>query len=279
MRESNLDKNPADGGLIVNGLQVSVVVPTLNSSPFLEEALQSILDQDYPRIECWVIDGGSKDGTLEILRSYEGKINWISESDRGQSHALNKGFCRAGGDVFAWLNGDDRYLPGAVSAVVAYLDSHGDMAAVYGDVECIDAEGRPIQKRQSLPFDLNRLLNYYNYIPQMSTFFRKRAWEEAGGLDEALHYSMDYDLWIRIGKSHQMGYLSQTLSQWRIHEGSKTSPSPLVAMPECLGVSRRHGGRRFSPMWVSAWLWRIGGADVVRWFMRFLGKRWRKRGL
>ncbi len=278
MRESNLDKNSVDVSPLANGPLVTVVIPALNSGCFLKEAIQSILGQDYPRIECWVMDGGSQDETLDILRAYEGSIHWISEPDRGQANALNKGFRRALGEILAWLNADDRYLPGAVSRAVDYLVSYRDVAAVYGDVECIDAEGRPIQRRQALPFDLNRLLNYYNYIPQMSTFFRKRAWEEAGGLDEALHYSMDYDLWIRIGKSHQMGYLSQTLSQWRIHGGSKTSPSPLIAMPECLRVSRRYGGRRFSPMWASAWLWRIGGADVVRWVMRFLGKRWRKRG-
>ncbi len=278
MRESRLDKNLADGRPLVNCPLVSVVVPTLDSGNFLEEALQSILDQDYPRIECWVMDGGSQDETLDILRAYEGSIHWISEPDRGQAHALNKGFCRAGGEVFAWLNADDRYLPGAVSGAVEYLVSYGDIAAVYGDMECIDAKGRLIRKRQALPFDLNRLLNYYNYIPQMSTFFRKEAWEKAGRLDETLHYCMDYDLWIRIGRSQPMGYFPQTLAQWRIHEGSKTSPSPLVAMPERLGVSRRHGGRRFSPMWMSACLWRIGGTGMVRWGLRFLEKRWRKQG-
>jgi glycosyltransferase involved in cell wall biosynthesis len=254
---------------------VSVVMPTLNSARYVEESLRSVLEQDYREIECLVIDGGSTDGTVDILRAHESHIHWISEPDGGQAQALNKGFGLASGEIFAWLNGDDRYLPGSVSTAVRHMDQHPGAAAVYGDVTWIDGDGRILQHRRSLPFDLKRLLNYYNYIPQMSTFFRRWAWEQSGGLDETLSFAMDYDLWIRMGRAHPMHYLPHTLAQWRVHGNSKTSSSPLVAMPENLRVSRVNGGMRYSPMWVSAWLWRMGGSGLVRWIRTFVERRWR----
>lgn len=255
---------------------VTVVIPTLNSGRFLEEAIGSVLSQDYEALECWVVDGGSTDRTLEILRAHAGRIQWVSEPDRGQAHAINKGFALARGEVLSWLNADDRYLPGAVSRAVGCLLSHPELAAVYGDVEWIDEHGRVLELRRSMPFDLHRLLNYYNYIPQMGTFFWREALEEVGGLDEALQYAMDYDLWIRMGKRRSMGYMGCVLAQWRIHKGSKTSSSPLVAMPENLAVSRRHGGMRLSPMRLSALLWRMGAAGAVRLGRRLLERRWRR---
>lgn len=258
------------------GPKVTVVIPTLDSGRFLREALESVLGQDYPRLECRVVDGGSTDNTLEVLKEYEDRIEWVSEPDRGQAHAINKGLAAAEGEVVAWLNADDRYLPGAVSKAVECLVAHPEAAAVYGDVEWIDEEGRTLEVRRSMPFEMHRLLNYYNYIPQMTTFFWRRIWEDLGGLDEGLRYAMDYDLWIRMGKTGPMLYMGCVLAQWRVHKGSKTSASPMVAMPENIMVSRRHGGMRFSPMWVTALLWRMGLRAPVRLGRRLLETRWRR---
>jgi glycosyltransferase involved in cell wall biosynthesis len=255
---------------------VSIVVPSLNSGRFVKQALDSILTQGYPSVECIVMDGGSEDETVEILKGYSSCIKWESGPDKGQAHALNKGFTKSKGEILSWLNSDDVLLPGAVGRAVEYLMANPHVSAVYGDVEWVDEEGRVMERRRSLPFDLNRLINYFNYIPQMGTFFRRSAFQKVGPLDERLRYAMDYDLWIRLGKMRPLGYLEEFQAQWRIHKGSKTGSSPLVAMRENIAVSRRHGGRTISPMLISAILWRAGAAPFVRIIRKLLEARWRE---
>ncbi|HLA97025.1 MAG TPA: glycosyltransferase family 2 protein, partial [Anaerolineales bacterium] len=146
---------------------VSIVTPSFNQGRFLEETIQSVLAQDYPRIEYLIVDGGSTDGSLEIIRRYADRLGWwVSEPDRGQTEALNKGFARARGEIFAWLNSDDTYLPQAVSEAVAYLQAHPEAGMVYGDANLVDEHGRVIGKFPARQTDYQRLRRGYVRIPQ-----------------------------------------------------------------------------------------------------------------
>src|SRR5437016_2863998 len=175
---------------------VSVVTPSFNQEEYIEATIRSVLGQDYPAIEYIVVDGGSGDSTIEILKRYQGKLTWTSEKDAGQADAINKGFARARGEIVAWLNSDDTYEPGAISAAVGYLRAHPDVAMVYGEANFIDAAGKFIGRCAHVEeFDAGRLVNYSDFIVQPASFFRRSALEAVGGLDPSLHYAMDYDLW------------------------------------------------------------------------------------
>lgn len=227
---------------------VSIVTPSLNQRRFIEATIESVLSQDYPRIEYIVVDGGSTDGTLETLARYEGRLVCIAEPDGGQSDAINKGFRRARGDILAWLNSDDTYLPGAVSAAVDHLSEHPHCAMVYGEGNLMDEDGRLIRKfHGGGPFDLWRLVYVMDFILQQSAFFRRQALDAVGGLDERLHWAMDWDLFIKIGKRFPVGYLPRTMANLREHGTAKTLSGGLRRLSELVDVMRRHGGRRYPP--------------------------------
>jgi glycosyltransferase involved in cell wall biosynthesis len=152
---------------------VSIVTPSFNQADFLEATIESVLSQDYPRIEYIIVDGGSTDGCVDILSRYSDRIDyWISEPDAGQTDAINKGFDRAKGQIFAWLNSDDVYKPGAVSEAVAFLHENPDVGMVYGDADFIDDAGNWIGRFPSAKTDYRKLRRGYVHIPQQSTFFR-----------------------------------------------------------------------------------------------------------
>jgi glycosyltransferase involved in cell wall biosynthesis len=200
---------------------VSIITPSYNQGKFIEETIRSVLSQDYPNIEYIVVDGGSTDNTLEILKKYEGRLRWISEKDRGQSDAINKGFGMAKGEILAWLNSDDTYLPGAITKVVDFLDAHPRTRVVYGRSYYTDIEGKAIGEYPVGPFDYRRLA-VFNFISQPSVFFRRSAWNAVKWIDESLNYTMDYDLWIRMAKGGGFDYIEDFLSTYRLHVESKT---------------------------------------------------------
>jgi glycosyltransferase involved in cell wall biosynthesis len=227
---------------------VTIVTPTLNQRRFIEATIDSVLSQDYPAIQYIVIDGGSTDGTCELLRKYEGRLQWISEPDRGQSDAINKGFRRARGEILAWLNSDDTYLPGAVRAAVGHLAAHPNCAMVYGDGFLIDEDGRVTRRFQATgPFDLWRLVYVIDYVLQQSAFFRRDAAEAVGLLDERLHWGMDWDLFIRIGKRFRVDYLPVAMANLREHGTAKTFSGGTRRLAELVDVMHRHGHRRYPP--------------------------------
>ncbi|GAB4527449.1 MAG: glycosyltransferase family 2 protein [Anaerolineae bacterium] len=202
---------------------VTIVTPSFNQGRFIRETIESVLSQDYPRLEYIVVDGGSTDDTLDILRSYGERIAWVSEPDRGQSHAINKGFRRASGEILAWLNSDDTYLPGAVSASVAFLQQHPEIDLVYGDVQPIDENGHVLRERAcGKPFSLHTLLTDFWMIPQPTAFFRRELLDKVGLLNENLHYFLDPDLWIRIALHGKGQYLPGLRAKGRLHKDSKT---------------------------------------------------------
>ncbi|MEM5776358.1 MAG: glycosyltransferase family 2 protein, partial [Anaerolineaceae bacterium] len=186
---------------------VSIITPSYNQAAFLEETIRSVLEQDYPRIEYIIIDGGSTDGSAEIIQRYAGKLAyWVSERDRGQTDALNKGFARATGSILAWLNSDDTYQPGALREAVAYLSAHPDVGMVYGDGNFIDEHGEVIGRFPSAQTDLQKLRRGYVHVCQQSSFFRADLWRAVGPLDPSFFFAMDYDLWVRLAQRASLVY-------------------------------------------------------------------------
>jgi glycosyltransferase involved in cell wall biosynthesis len=232
---------------------VSIVTPSLNQARYLREAIESVLAQTYPRIEHVVVDGASTDDTLEILGEYN-HVRWCSETDRGQSHALNKGFALARGEVFGWLNVDDAYPPNAVGEAVAALSS-GDAGLVYADVTRVNDDGVNPRRISSRPqFDLWTELNLGCGIFSPAAFFTRAAYEAVGGVDESLHLTMDYDLWLKIGGRFGVRYVESVWGVQRIHEEAKTVRRSDDFWPERLRVSRRNGGRLVSPLLINRYI-------------------------
>jgi len=231
---------------------VSIVTPSLNQGQFIEATIESVLSQDYPRIEYIVMDGGSTDGTLEILRRYGPRLQWVSEPDRGQSHAINKGFRRARGQILAWLNSDDTYLPGAVTASVEHFLQHPDCGMVYGEGFLIDERGEVITRFPATqPFNLWKLVYVIDYILQQTAFFRREVLDAVGGLDEQLHFGMDWDLFIRIGKRFRVDYLPIMMANLREYAAAKTLSGGRTRFRELVTLMRRHGARKFPPAYLA----------------------------
>lgn len=207
------------------GPLVTIVTPSFNTGRFIGDAVRSVLSQDYGNIEYLVMDGGSTDNTVQVLKQFDARVKWVSQKDAGQSDALNKGFARAKGTLFGWLNSDDTYAPGAVSAAVEYLWSHPEVDAVYGDANFTDARGNLISKCVHVePFREHRLLNYTDFIVQPTVFFRRRAFEKVGGVDTSLHWCMDYDLWLKmVAAGLTFAYLPRHLADFRWLADNKTA--------------------------------------------------------
>jgi glycosyltransferase involved in cell wall biosynthesis len=218
---------------------VSVVTPSYNSGPFLEETIRSVLAQDYPRIEYNVVDGGSSDGTLEILERYRERLRFESRPDRGAADAVNRGFDLSRGSILAWLSADDTYLPGAVSAAVAALAQHPDAGAVYGDGLWVDAGGKVIGRYPTRPFDPG-LLGKECYVCQPAVFLRREAYQRAGGLDPGLESCYDWDLWIRVARLYPLVKIDRCLATSRMHSASKTLGKRRTVYREGCRILRKH---------------------------------------
>jgi glycosyltransferase involved in cell wall biosynthesis len=234
---------------------VSIVTPSYNQAHFLEQTILSVLEQDYPNLEYLIIDGGSTDGSLEIIRRYETRLTWwISEPDRGQTDAINKGFARSSGAIMAWLNSDDLYLPGAVSEAVDYLKTHPEAGMVYGDANLVDETGTVIGQFPARQTDYHRLLQGYVHIPQQAAFFRGDLWRQVGPLDPTFFFAMDYDLWVRLAKIAPLHYHPRLWASFRIHGEGKSVASDDRCYPEMLRVHRREGGAWLSRLRLKAFL-------------------------
>lgn len=229
---------------------VSIITPSYNQANFLEETICSVLDQGYPNLEYIIVDGGSTDGSLEIIQKYADRLAWwVSEPDQGQTDAINKGFSQAKGEILAWLNSDDTYLPGAVAEAVGYLQAHPEIGTVYGDANLIDDEGNVIGRFLAKQTDNHRLMRGYVHIPQQATFFRKELWRKVGPLDPTFFFAMDYDLWVRLSQHAPLKYYSRLWANFRLHGGAKSIEADDRCWPEMVRVHRREGGSRLS--WLS----------------------------
>lgn len=203
---------------------ISIVTPSYQQGQFIEQAIDSVCAQNYPGTEHIVFDGGSSDGTVDILRRRHNDLGlWVSERDNGQSHALNKGFQRATGEIVGWLNADDYYTSGTFSKVARVFSEHPEIDVIYGDYDWVDGHGALITHRKEIPFDLNILIFVFCYIPTTTTFFRRRLLNQVHGIDETLRYVMDLDFFIRLAISGARFYhLAETLAAFRWHGESKS---------------------------------------------------------
>lgn len=225
---------------------LSLVMPIFNAGAYLERTLRSLALNNLDGVEIIVMDGASTDATPEILAHYGALFDIVvSEPDRGQSEALNKGFARAGGDVFGWLNGDDLLLPNTLNAVRAAFRDDPDAVVIVGDAAMADLDLKVSHtfrtSSDALTFD--RLLNYAeNHLIQPSVFFTRAAWEEAGPLDETLHYAMDADLFLKMARTMRMVHLPVEVAYSVYHEGAKTRRHRAASITELALVQARHGG-------------------------------------
>lgn len=254
--------------------RITVVTPSYNQGEFIEQTIQSVLGQGYPALEYIIMDGGSTDGTVDVLKRYDGRLHWTSEPDRGQSHAINKGLRVATGEVVAFLNSDDLYERGALLKVGTFLAQHPGASWLSGRCRNIDDQGREIRKAITLYKNLwlrlrsFAVLQVLDYVAQPATFWRRRVIEKVGLFNEELRYAMDYDYSLRVGQHFKLWVLNEYLACYRTHAKSKGGLSANAQFDCDLDIARKHVS---SP--VLRGLHRLHNALVVAVYARLLGTR------
>lgn len=241
-------------------IQVTFIVPSFQQARYLGDALQSILDQklDPETYEILVFDGGSVDGSPEILAAYPELSYWESVPDRGQSHALNKGLVRAKGEVIAWLNSDDLYFPGALSTVLNFFAKNRSVDVVYGRAQDVDSDGNRIREFPTRHWSSAALLESC-FISQPAAFFRREFAQKNGLLREDLHYALDYEYWLRASEWAHFHHLPRFLACNRVHAAAKSSSLTLSQLRQSAMLSYQAGGK-----WQESWLRRIASAEGRR---------------
>lgn len=219
---------------------VSIVTPSYNQGAYVRETIESVLSQDYPNIEYWLIDGGSTDETLSVVRDYESdpRFHWVSERDRGQADAVNKGWSRCRGKILGWLNSDDTYLPGAIRTQAHALLDNPHIGLVYGDVVYTDTHGRHGQLYRTRNFQRRRFL-HVSALGQPSVFVRRSLVERHGPLDINLHFALDFELFVRYMWETDFLRVPHTIATYRLYPAAKTLASYRQSISEAVAVARR----------------------------------------
>ncbi len=222
--------------------QISIVTPSFNQAHYLEETLRSVLLQGYPNLELIVVDGGSTDGSVDVIKRYADRIAWwVSERDNGQSHAINKGFRHATGEVLQWLNSDDLFFPGALAAIGRAFRERPDAGMIYGAGAKVDADTRVIKDIPFRPADMRLLLTLY-YILQPSCFVSRRALDAVGLLDETQHFAMDWDLALRVSRKFPIHAIPEKIGMLRDYPNTKTRRGSTERWLEIARIARKHNG-------------------------------------
>ena len=229
--------------------KISIVTPSFNQGAYIEKTIDSVLSQNYPNVEYIIIDGGSTDNSIEVIKKYEKHLTyWVSESDRGQSHALNKGLNRATGDLLTWLNSDDWYTQGALMTFAQVFQAHSSAGMVVGAGRIVDGQGHTIHDMPAPEeIRLDTLFGWLagGYFSQPSSAFSRAVWEAAGPIDENIHIAMDVDLWIRIAKAgFDFVTTDELLSIALSHPNAKTTAFETLMDMDCSLVIMKHGGEK-----------------------------------
>lgn len=204
-------------------LSASIVVPSFQQGHLIGHTIDSILEQGIDGLEVLVVDGGSTDGTVDVLKGYGDRIRWLSEKDRGQTHAINKGFAATRGEILAYINSDDTYESGAVRRALEVFAAEPDVEFVYGDANLIDERGALIKATKAVDFDIGILTYDHNFICQPASFWRRSVMQKAGPLDESLHFLMDYEYFLRLAHlGVNFKHLREPLANLRLHASCKT---------------------------------------------------------
>jgi glycosyltransferase involved in cell wall biosynthesis len=225
--------------------RVSIVTPTLNQARFLAATIDSVCEQGYPNLEYWIQDGGSADGTIDVLGAHdECVMGWSSAPDSGQAQALNRGFAHSPGEIMSYLNSDDLLLPGALAYVARFFARRPDVDVVYGHRVLIDEQGRQIG-RHVLPPHSDRVLAWADFIPQETLFWRRSIWEAAGAhFDEELNNAIDWELLLRLrAAGARMVRVPRFLGAFRVHPAQKTQADEAQSRAEMDRLRRRQHGR------------------------------------
>ncbi|KKS98627.1 MAG: family 2 glycosyl transferase [Candidatus Gottesmanbacteria bacterium GW2011_GWA2_43_14] len=228
-------------------LKISLVTPSFNQGQFIEQTIKSVLGQKYPNLEYIVMDGGSKDGTTHLLKKYTRQIDWTSGKDKGQSDALNRGFRKSTGEIIGFINSDDYLLPGSLKKVSDFFHRYPRALWVTGKCRIVDLNNREVRKAITAyknmllkHFRLIQTLEIINFISQPATFWRRDIFKSVGLLDTDLHYSMDYDYWLRIWQKYPLYFLDDYLACYRVHPSSKTVKSPENQFEEEYMLAKKH---------------------------------------
>lgn len=229
-------------------MKVTIVTPSYNQGKFIRRTIDSVLSQGVGDLEYIVMDGGSNDETVDILKSYGDKLIWKSEKDKGQTDAVNKGIRASHGDIIGWLNSDDIYYPGAVKKVLEVFETHPEVNVVYGNAYHIAEDDSIIEEYYTEDFDYERLKDIC-FICQPSLFFRKKVVDKYGYLDDKLQYCMDYDYWLRLGKGEKFYRLNDFIAGSRLYEDNKTLGARRKVHEEMLTMQEKNLGKA-SEKWI-----------------------------
>ena len=251
------------GKVSMNYTRFSVITPSFNQGRFIEETIRSVLDQAYPNLECLVLDGGSSDNTVEVLKRYDAKLSfWRSEKDAGQAAAINEGVRRATGDILCWLNSDDLHLPNTLSTVARLLQERlGDPVVLYGSCEMFRHGTTRKELRRAIPFS-QELLEIVDFLDQPSVFLTREAWELVGPLDESLYYGLDWEWLMRAAHLCEFGATNILLSRYRLHEEHKSGAGGKKRWIELCAIVRR----RANPTIVANYEFLLHN-DAARWWL------------